>query len=76
MPVAKTYQSFEQVGEPFSENGRFYVLVKAPKGEKKVRWYSDAEYRRMYPDAVKENDLMDFDARHAFGFREGGYITI
>lgn len=76
MPVAKTYSKFELSGEPFKENGRMYVNVIAPKGIKKVRWYSDAEYKRMYPDEIIENDIMDFNAYHAFGFDYGGFITI
>lgn len=76
MPVARTYSKFELSGEPFKENGRMYVNVVAPKGIKKVRWYSDAEYKRMYPDEITENDIMDFNAYHAFGFDRGGFITI
>ena len=74
--VAKTYQSLEIQGEPFEENKRLYVNVLTTKGPKKVRWYTDAEYRRMYPDAPVENKLMDFNAKHAFGFGEKGYITL
>lgn len=74
MPVAKTYQSMEIQGEPYQENKRWYVNVLSTKGIKKVRWYSDTEYARMYPEEKK--DLMDFNARHAFGFDEKGYITI
>lgn len=73
MPTAKTYEHMIIEGEPFKESGRMYVNVKAPKGLKKVRWYSDAEYARMYPEAKVESD---FNARYAFGFREQGYITI
>ena len=51
MAVAKTYAHMKVEGEPFKENGRMYVNVIAPKGIKKVRWYSDAEYRRMYPES-------------------------
>ena len=76
MAVAKTYEKMALVGEPFQENGKMYVNVQAPKGIKKVRWYSDAEYRRMYPNAVTEHDIMDFDAHHAFGFDKTGFITI
>ena len=76
MPVAKTYQHMKIEGEPFKENNRMYVNVCAPKGIKKVRWYSDAEYRRMYPNEVTVNDIMDFNARHAFGFGKLGWITI
>ena len=76
MAVAKTYAKMEISGDPFMENGRMYVNVHAPKGLKKVRWYSDAEYRRMYPDAVVEHNIMDFNAKHVFGFEETGYIII
>lgn len=79
MPVAKSYANMKVHGEPFMENKRMYVNVMAPKGLKKVRWYSDAEYRRMYPNEVTENgkrNIMDFNARHVFGFGVDGYITI
>ncbi len=79
MAVAKTYAKMEIRGEPFMESKRMYVNVVTPKGLKKVRWYSDAEYRRMYPDEVVEDgqrNIMDFNARHVFGFGVDGYITI
>ena len=76
MAVAKTYERMEIQGEPFKENGRMYVNVRAHSGLKKVRWYSDAEYARMYPNAQQKSDIMDFDARYAFGFRDAGFITI
>ena len=76
MPVAKTYANMEVQGEPFKENGRMYVNVVSSKGIKKVRWYTEAEYKRMYPDAVAESDIMDFNAYHAFGFDPVGYITL
>ena len=78
MAVAKTYAKMEISGEPFMENKRMYVNVISPKGLKKVRWYSDAEYHRMYPGEVTENgkhDIMDFNARFVFGFGDAGYIT-
>ena len=76
MAVAKTYEKMALVGEPFQENGRMYINVQVPKGIKKVRWYSDAEYHKMYPNVTVENDIMNFDARHAFGFGPEGFITI
>ena len=77
MPVAKTYANMEIQGEPFKENGRMYVNILSSKGLKKVRWYSDTEYKRLYPNQEEiKNDIMDFNARHAFGFGELGYITI
>lgn len=73
MPTAKTYSQMPIQGEPFKENGRMYVNVQAKNGIKKVRWYSDAEYKRMYPDAIIQSE---FNARQAFGFGSQGYITI
>lgn len=75
MPVAKTYEKMPMQGDPFKESGRWYVNITTDKGIKKVRWYSDAEYKRMYPSAPQK-DLMDFNGRHAFGFGEEGYITL
>ncbi|MDT3386194.1 MAG: hypothetical protein LIR46_00265, partial [Bacteroidota bacterium] len=63
-------------GEPFQENGRMYVNVLAPKGIKKVRWYTETEYRRMYPNITIEHSETEFNARKAFGFGEKGYISI
>ena len=76
MAVAKTYEHMTIQGEPFQENGRMYVNVLAPKGLKKVRWYTETEYKRMYPNEVIEHNIMDFNARHVFGFGDKGYITI
>lgn len=77
MAVAKTYAKMEISGEPFMESKRMYVNVITPKGLKKVRWYSDAEYRRMYPDEVVENDIMmSFNAHLVFGFGDKNYIIL
>lgn len=74
MPVAKTYAKMEIQDEPFKENGKMYVNVLSPKGIKKVRWYSDAEYARMYPNEAK--DEPEFNAYRAFGFNDSDYITL
>ena len=74
MAVAKTYEKFEIQGEPFTENKRAYVIVKTPKGDKKVRWYSEKEYARMYPDAQTVTKTSNY--RQALGFKDAGYITI
>lgn len=76
MAVAKTYAKMETNGEPFKENGRMYINVIAPKGLKKVRWYSDAEYKRLYPEESTEDITTEFNARIAFGFGAEGYITL
>ena len=79
MPVAKSYQSLEIVGDVFVSSGRQYVNVKMKSGAlKTVRWYSDAEYRKMYPEAVAVNRSADpyyKSQKEILGFTKG-YITI
>ena len=75
MPVAKTYQSWNIIDEPYIKNGRRYIVVERPNGSRKeVRWYTDAEYARMYPEA--EAPMKKIRPRkEVLGF-EKGYITI
>lgn len=79
MPVAKSYQSLEIVGDVFVSSGRQYVNVKLKSGKlKTVRWYSDAEYRKMYPEAVAADRSADpyyKPQKEVLGFTKG-YITI
>jgi hypothetical protein len=75
LAVAKSYEKMDICGDPFKEKGRYYVIVRDPaKGTKKrVRWYSDAEYQKMYntePKAVKE-----INRKNPLGFSKG-YVTI
>lgn len=79
MPTARSYDRYSLDGEPFKENGRMYVYVMTLTGNKKVRWYTDAERAAQDRKAgiePQKKDLMDFDARAAFGFEDEGYITI
>lgn len=75
MPTAKKYMYLEH-DEPFRENGRMYVNVcLSPTGMgqcKKVRWYTDAEWERMYAKPAKK--VVDY--RDILGFKEAGYITV
>lgn len=73
--VAKTYQSWKKLSEPFMENKRLYIMVERPKGgEKKVRWYNEAEYARMYPEEKK--DVKKFKPqKEVLGYHDG-YIWI
>lgn len=48
MPVAKSYQKYEIICEPFIDNGRTYVNIKKDGSLKTVRWYTDKEYATMY----------------------------
>ena len=73
--VAKSYQSLPLIGEPYSKNGRQYIKVKTKSGnEKEVRFYSEEEYYRMYPDetpTVKKLRTL----KEVLGFSKG-YITL
>lgn len=76
--VAKSYQSMEQVCDPFMENGRMYVNVKNAKTGtiRKVRWYSSAEYAKMYGEKVSEPTSSVFASQKKLLGFENGYITI
>ena len=74
MAVAKKYQQCDILGEPFYQNGRRYVTIETPFGGKRnVRWYSDAEYARMYNEPAP---VVKTDYRKILGFGDAGYITI
>ena len=74
--VAKSYQTLEQIGEPYISNGRMYVQVKTKKGTaKQVRWYSEAEYAKMYPNNVVPEQKRLKTPKEVLGF-DKGYITI
>lgn len=77
MAVAKSYQSMTQEGKPFLSNGRYYVLVRDPKNGnvRQVRWYSDAEYARLYPESKPQATKKVGTQRDALGF-QAGFITI
>ena len=73
--VAKSYQGWATYGEPFEENKKMYIIVVTPKGvHKKVRFYSEAEYAKMYPEEeVKPKRIRS--VKDVLGFSKG-YITI
>lgn len=73
--VAKSYQGWATYGEPFEENKRMYIVVITDRGaHKKVRWYTDAEYAKMYPEeAPKVTKIRS--TKDVLGFSKG-YITI
>ena len=78
--VAKTYQSLEVVGDVYTTNGRQYVQVRTNSGAlKQVRWYTDKEYAKMYPNDVASNskagDPSFKSQKEVLGF-DKGYITI
>ena len=78
--VAKSYQNLEIVGDVYTSSGRQYVQVRTKNGAlKQVRWYSNSEYAKMYPEdkAIKShaNDPYYKTQKELFGF-DKGYITI
>lgn len=74
--VAKSYQEMNIVGEPYISSGRAYVQVEDPKTGRvrQVRWYTEAEYARMYPD-YEVMPKRTKSQKEILGFTEG-YITI
>ena len=75
MPVAKSYQNLDFFGVPFEENNKMYIVVITARGaHKKVRWYSNAEYAKMYPDAEPVVKRIK-PVKEVLGFTKG-YITI
>ena len=77
MPVAKSFQSFEMLTEPYIVSGKQYVKVRNPKTgtERQVRWYSASEFEKLYPEMVQSQDIFHNIQKEALGFTKG-YITI
>ena len=75
--VAKSYQSMTQVGEPYESAGKMYVQVKNEKtgNIRQVRWYTEAEYAKMYGEKVEKSPKEFKSQKQVLGF-EKGYITI
>ena len=74
--VAKSYQKLTMVDEPYAEqNGKMYQKVLNENTGKiyKVRWYTEDEYYKMYPEDKPASQFGD--QRKLLGFDEG-YITI
>ena len=75
--VAKSYQNLEQIGEPYTINGRMYVKVRTKSGiEKQVRAYSEKEFMRLWGDAALQTQSSSTKSlKEVLGFTKG-YITI
>lgn len=74
MAVAKSYRDCEILCNPFIQNGRRYVNIKTPSGiERQVRYYSDAEYFKMYGEEF--TPVAPLSEKDKLGFIDG-YITI
>lgn len=85
MAVAKSYKELTQHGEPYEKNGKMYIVVECKNGHRKeVRWYTDAEYAKMYPDDAPKFPSKEFGScggrktrptKEVLGFKEG-YIWV
>ena len=75
--VAKSFQSMKQLGEPFYEKGKMYVNVQNEKSGavRKVRWYTETEYAKMYGEKVDASTKVFKTQKQILGF-ENGYVTI
>jgi hypothetical protein len=80
--VAKSFQSMEQICDPYEVSGKMYVKVKNPKtgNTRQVRWYTEKEYAKYYPEVkiIKpdhSNDPYWKPRKVVLGF-EKGYVTI
>lgn len=74
LPVAKSYANLKVLSEPYVREKKKYVKVLSAKGtEKEVRWYTEEEYYRMYPEL---RPTTCFNPEIAFGFAPKGYIII
>lgn len=72
--VAKSYQSLEVVGDVYTSKGRQYVQVRTKSGTlKQVRWYTEKEYAKMYPETATIKEAKS--QKEVLGFTNG-YITI
>lgn len=75
--VAKSYQSCEQLGEPFQKNKKMYVEIMLKSGKpKEVRWYTPSEYEKMYPEDKKSAAAARKPQKDVLGFGEKGYIYL
>ena len=82
MPVAKSYEHARILCEPYTVNGRKYVRIETePKpgvfSSKQVRYYTDAEYKKMYGDVVIDHSKDPYwkSQKEVLGFKHG-YIWI
>ena len=83
MPVAKSYKELVICGEPYEKNKKKYVVVECKNGHRKeVRWYTDQEYAKMYPDEARPSAEIGIcggkkirSTKEVLGFSEG-YIYL
>lgn len=62
--IAKSYQNYPQIGAPYSKGKNTYIKIQTPSGVREVRWYTEAQYEKLYGVKIDKID----DARQRFGF--------
>ena len=67
MPVAKNYENYPQLCEPYTAHNRLYVKISINGNPVEVRFYTDKEFAEMYNVPISPKD--------ALGFSEG-FITL
>lgn len=76
MAVAKSFQKYEIVTEPYVNSGRLYVKVRNPQtgSIRQVRWYTEAEYKKLYGEPSDGAKIIKTQ-KEALGFQKG-YVTV
>ena len=78
MPTAPSFATYKRITEtPFTKNGKLYVTVEHPNthNHRDVRWYSDAEFAKAYPDHASE--VSGFSGlKQSRGFARGPLLLI
>lgn len=73
--VAPSYQKYNTIGDPYYINKRQYIVIDMGHGKtKSVRYYTEAEYNRLYPPVKIIQPAKS--RRDTLGFGEAGYIWV
>lgn len=76
--VAPSFESYKKVTEPYSKNGKMYIDVEHPNTHnvRSVRFYTEAEFAKLYGKKLGIAPVPQFNQRKVLGFGNDGYITI
>lgn len=70
--VAKSYQGCPVVSDVYTINGKMYIKILDKRGnQKQVRWYSEAEYEKIYSTKIIKPQTI----QEKMGFAQG-FITL
>ena len=67
MPVAKNYENYPQLCEPYNSHNRLYVKISINGNPVEVRFYTDKEYAEMYAVPLSPKETLGFSS---------GFITL